>query len=213
MRLTKKLPLVGVALLMILVEACRERPITINHEDFALSAIADAQALAPSASSDDARVQSEGCLPDGSEFVQVALSGAVEYSIEWHSDDMDCGGHGTTLQFGGVPAGASSQIDLMFDIEVAEGATGTDLPARVAINDRASGRHFQTSEAGGCTATVTEQSLIDENPAFRRYKLVANGYCTKTSKQYSPGPGAGVSEITVGDWQIVGLAFWQGPRE
>jgi hypothetical protein len=174
--------------------------------------IADAEAQALSASGDDASGASDGCLPDGSAFVQVALSGAVQYDIEWHSSDMDCGGFGTTLQFGGVPTGASSHVDLIFDIDVAEGATGTGLPARVQITDRASGRVFQTWEAGGCTASVTENTLLDENPAFRTYKVVANGSCTKTSRQYSPGTGAGVSEITVGDWQIVGVNQRQGPR-
>lgn len=216
MRLANTLPLIAVALPMILVEARGERPFTIKHEDFAasdVSADADVQAQVPSASRDDARVESEGCLPDGSGYARVVLSGAVEYSIEWHNDDMECGGHGNTLQFGGVPAGAGSQVDLMFKIQVEEGATGTDLLAMVGITDRASQRSFQTSEGSGCTADVTEQSLIDENPAFRRYRLAANGRCSKPSVQYSPGPGAGVSEITVGDFELVGLAVWMGPRE
>jgi len=177
----------------------------------AASSVADAQTMVTSASRDDGGA-SEGCLPDGSEFVQVALSGVVQYNIEWRSGDMECGGFGNTVHFGGVPAGASSQVDLIFEIEVAEGATGTVLPARVQITDRASGRVFQTWEAGGCTASVTEHTLLDENPAFRTYKVVANGSCTKTSRQYSPGPGAGVAEITVGNWQIVGVGQRQGPR-
>jgi hypothetical protein len=145
--------------------------------------------------------------------VRVVLSGAVEYSIEWHNDDMECGGQGSTLQFGGVPAGAGSHVDLSITIQVEEGATGTDLPASVGVTDRASERYFQTSEVGGCTANVTEQSLIDENPAFRRYRLAANGRCDKPSVQYSPGPGAGVSEITVGHFELIGVAVWMGPQE
>lgn len=169
-------------------------------------------AQVPSPSRDDAR-GSQGCLPDGTGYVRVVLSGAVEYSIEWHNDDMECGGHGGTLQFGGVPAGAGSQVDLMFSIEVEEGATGTDLPARVGINDRASERHFQTSEWGGCTADVTEQSIIDENPAFRRYRLAANGSCAQPSVQYAGPGGAGASEVVVGDFELIGVAVWMGPRE
>jgi hypothetical protein len=199
--------------LAFLATACQPTGELAEEQKTAIEQAVRQQDAASGSSSHATQVESQGCLPDGSEFVQVVLSGAVEYSIEWHSDDMECGGHRNTLQFGGTPAGASSQIDLMFNIEVEEGATGTNLPARVAINDRASERHFQTSEEGGCTANVTEQSLIDENPAFRSYKLAANGHCSISSLQYSPGPGAGVSEITVGDWQIVGLAFWQGPRE
>lgn len=175
----------------------------------------------------EARAQSEDCLPDGSGSLKVVLSGVVQYDIEWDDDDMECGGMGSSdwivvdgeptmvpfqsLHFGGVPAGAGSQVDLKFNIQVEEGATGTDLPAVVGITDRASERYFQTSEPGGCTANVTEQSLIDENPAFRRYRLAANGSCAEPSVQYSPGPGAGVSEITVGDFEFIGIAVWMGP--
>ena len=153
-------------------------------------------------------MDSQDCLPDGSGHVRVTLSGAVEYSIEWHDSDLECGGHRNKLQFGGLAAGAGSFVDLTFDIEVEEGATGDGLPARVGITDRASERYFQTSEAGGCLVNVTEHSLIDENPAFRRYKLAANGSCTITSLQYSGPGGAGAAEIAVGDFEIVGIAVW-----
>ena len=115
------------------------------------------------------------------------------------------------VQFEGVPAGANSQVDLVFNIQVDEGATGAGLPARVSITDRASERSFATPGWGGCTVDVTEQGLIDENPAFRRYRLVASGSCTEPSVQYTPGPGAGESAITVGDFEFIGLAVWMGP--
>lgn len=161
---------------------------------------------------DDTRVELNGCLADGSGVLRVDLSGAVQYNIEWQNDDMECGGHRNSVQFEGVPAGAGSRVALGFTIELAEGATGAGVPAKVGITDHASGRFFQTSEPGGCTVNVPEQSLIEENPAFRMYRITATGSCTVPSVQYSPGPGAGVSKITVGDFEFVGLAFWQGPR-
>ncbi|MGD2154354.1 MAG: hypothetical protein PVG79_13880 [Gemmatimonadales bacterium] len=176
----------------------------------------------------EARAQSQDCLPDGSGFLQVVLSGVVQYDIGWDDEDMTCGGMGSSdwidvegqqtqvlfqsVQFQGVPAGASSPVDLMFNIQVEEGATGVDLSVKVGINDHASGRYFATSEWGGCTADVTEQSLIDENPAFRRYRLVVNGSCAEPSVQYAGPGGAGASEVTVGDFEFVGIAIWMGPR-
>jgi len=173
----------------------------------AASVVAHAQAQIHSPSSDDARVRSEGCLPDGSGSLKVVLSGTLEHTIEWRNDDMECGGINGTLQFGGVPAGANTQVDLNFKIEVDEGATGTDLPVRVTIYDWASGSNFAMS-GSGCTANVTEQSLIDENPAYRSYRIAANGGCAEPLGQVS-GPGAGVGKIMVGPFEFVGLAVWQ----
>ena len=189
------------------------------------SEVASAQLAA--SSRDEARAQSEDCLPDGSGSLSVVLSGAVQYDIEWDDEDMGCGGHGSSTviagegeptiaatqnaMFEGVPAGASSQVDLIFNIQVEEGATGAGLPARVNITDRASERSFATPEWGGCTVDVTEQSLIDENPAFRSYRLVVSGSCTEPSVQYT-FPGAGEAAITVGDFEFIGIAVWMGPR-
>ena len=173
----------------------------------AASAVADQQEKDPSASTDDARMRSQGCLPDGTGSLKVVLSGALDHNIEWQDDDLDCGGSNGTLQFGGVPAGADARVDLNFKIEVEEGATGTDLLARVTIYDQGSGSNFAMSESG-CTVNVTEQSLIEENPAYRTYRMVANGSCAEPLNQLS-GPGAGVGRITVGSFDFVGLAFWQ----
>ena len=153
----------------------------------------------------------------------MVLSGAVQYDIEWDDDDMSCGGHGgntwinvdgeqqrasiQNAQFEGVPAGASSQVDLVFNIRVDEGATGAGLPGRVNISDRGSGRVFATP-TGVCTFDVTEQSLIDENPAFSQYRLVASGSCSEPAVQHSPGPGAGEAAITIGDFEFAGIAVW-----
>jgi hypothetical protein len=177
----------------------------------------------------EGRAQSEDCLPDGSGSLSVVLSGAVQYDIEWNDEGMKCGGMGSSdmivgegeprmvlfqsVQFQGVPAVASSPVDLMFNIQVEEGATGAGLSVKVGINDNASGRYFATSEWGGCTADVTEQSVIDENPAFRRYRLAVNGSCVAPSVQYAGPGGAGASEITVGDFEFIGIAIWMGPRD
>jgi hypothetical protein len=175
----------------------------------AASAVAHVQARVSSASRDDAREASGDCLPDGSGFLRVVLSGTLEHDIEWHNDDMECIGFNGTQRFAGVPVGADSQVDLNFEIQVAEGATGTDLPARVTIYDWGSGSNFGME--WGCTATVTEYSLIDENPAFRRYRLVAKGNCAEPAGQLS-GPGAGDGTVTIGPFEFAGLAVWQGPR-
>ena len=149
----------------------------------------------------------EGCLEDGSGFLRVSLAGALEHDIEWRNDDMECGGMRGTVQFGGVPSGATQQVDLNFTIDAEEGATGTGVPVRVTIYDRESGSNFAMS-GSGCTADVTEQSLIDENPAFRMYRVVANGTCSEPLNQLT-GPGAGTGEVTVGPFEFTGLGFWQ----
>jgi len=154
----------------------------------------------------DSRAQ-EGCLEDGSGSLKVELSGALEHDIHWANDDMECGGMRGTVQFGGVPSGATEQVDLNFTIDAEEGATGTGLPVRVTIYDRASRSNFAMS-GYGCAANVTEQSVIEENPAFRMYRVAANGTCSEPLKQLS-GPGAGTGEVTVGSFEFVGLAFWQ----
>ena len=173
-----------------------------------------------------AGVQPQDCLPDSSAFVRVVLSGAVQHDIDWRNEDMECGGAGIsetvvvngeptlvttqTLAFGGVPVGSETPVDLMFKIQVDEGVTGNGLPAKVVINDRASLWYFETSEWGGCTASVTEQTLIYENPFFRRYRLAANGSCAEPSVQYG---GAEASETTVGNFEFIGLAVWTEQRD
>lgn len=151
--------------------------------------------------------QSEGCLTDGSGILKVALSGTLEHSIEWGNDDMECGGFNGSVQFSGVPQGTSTQIDLSFDIDAEEGATGTGLPARAIIYDWDSGANFANSNAS-CTVDLTEQSLIDENPAFRSYRVVGSGSCAEPLGQLS-GDGAGTGKIEIGSFEFVGLAVWQ----
>ena len=170
----------------------------------------------------------QDCLPDSSAFVRVELSGAVQHRIDWRNEEMECGGAAIsetvfddaeptmvtfqTLSFEGVPVGAETQVLLMFKIQVEEGATGTSLPAKVMINDQVSQGYFETPEWGGCTANVTEQTLIYENPFFRRYRLAANGSCAEPSVQYPAPGGAEASESTVGHFEIIGLAVWTEPR-
>lgn len=171
----------------------------------------------------------QDCLPDSSAFIRVVLSGAVQHRIDWRNEDMECGGAAIsetvfvdgepmtvafqTLAFGGVPAGADTEVLLTFKIQVEEGATGTNLPAKVGFNEQASQRYFESSAWGGCTATVTEQTLIYENPYFRRYRLAASGTCAEPSVQYA-GPGAAeATESTVGHFEFVGLAVWTEMRQ
>jgi hypothetical protein len=176
-----------------------------------------------------ALAQNEGCLEMGGGLLQVSLSGAVQYDIEWDNEDMDCGGFGSSdmivvdgemrtvpfqsVQIGGVVTGTGNHVDLFFNIQVPEGETGADLPTKVGMNDRASGRNYATQAWDGCSTTVTEQTPIQENPAFRSYRLVAIGSCSAPSVQYAGPGGVGASEVTVGDFELTAVAVWMGPRQ
>ncbi len=169
-------------------------------------AVAAFLVLSPSPSSSHALAAQPSCMDDGSGFVRMTIAGAHDFDVDWDNAGTLCTGAGSRwgvgVNFARTVDGAT--LSLNFTIkQMAEGATGTDLPVDVAVAGDAVGDDMFRA---ACTVTVTEHELIEDDGATKAYRVAGAGECA------APATGmVGGGQLTIGSFEFSGETDW--PKE
>ncbi len=158
--------------------------------------------VAPIVPTSEALAGQIACRDDDGGFVRMSITGEHTYDVDWSNAETLCTGAGSRWGVGvnfahGVDGGT---LILNFTIkQMAEGATGTDLPVDVAIAGDAVGDDMFKA---ACTVTVTEHELIEDG-AIKSYRVSGAGECT------TPATGmVGGGQLTIGSFEFSGETDW-----
>lgn len=148
----------------------------------------------------------EGCGFDGR--VQATVYGALDGSVDWTSDAMDCegmprpDGDGVRLRF----AGSADAVPLAIIIGVdgiGPDETGEELQTNVTIIEEGRGRFFSTSDLDSCWTDIERQAIIDADSG--RYAIDGTLYCISPLAEVN-----GSGSVSVPELRFSGLVDW-GP--
>ena len=148
----------------------------------------------------------EGCGSGG--LVQATVYGALDGSVDWTGDAMDCegmprpDGDGVRLRF----AGTADTIPLAIIIGVngiGPDETAAELPTNVTVIDEGQGRFFSTSDLDSCWTDVERHAAIDAISG--RYEIDGTLYCISPLAEVN-----GSGSVSIPELRFSGLVDW-GP--
>ena len=153
-------------------------------------------------------------MADGS--LTVITYGAIDASIDWRGDSLDCDGmrrphdEGVRLRFAGVVGTAdNNQRTLAFILSIpalGAGRTGDELPTRLTLIEEDEGRFFSTQEANICWSDIEQQRpLRDETGAVipEHYFVSGLTYCVAAIAELN-----GKASVTLSDLKFSGQVNW-----
>lgn len=148
----------------------------------------------------------EGCGAEGR--VQATVYGALDGSVDWTSDAMDCegmprpDGDGVRLRFAGTADTVPLAIIIGVD-GIGPDETAAELPTNVTIIEEGQGRFFSTSDLDSCWTDVERQAAIDADRG--RYAIDGTLYCISPLAEVN-----GSGSVSVPELRFSGLVDW-GP--
>lgn len=159
------------------------------------------------------------CVPGG-ELV-ASVYGHREAELDWRGSELDCEGmrrprgQGARLRFEGpvpaidegpVPGNHGEAARLAFIIalpELAEGQTGSELPAGVTLMEVDEGRFFSSPEQAGCWADVERHERLESGD----WRIGGIVYCVSPLAEIN-----GASSISIRDLRFTGRLDWSEPE-
>lgn len=122
----------------------------------------------------------QGCGDNGE--LRATLYGAMNGTIRWDANTMDCegmprpAGRGARLRFAGPVGDDALQLAVIIALpELERGRVAKELPSNVTIIEEGNGRFFSTANLDSCWTDVVAQTLIDGSTD--RYVVKGALYC------------------------------------
>ncbi len=148
----------------------------------------------------------EGCGSGG--LVQATVYGALDGSVDWTGDAMDCegmprpDGDGVRLRFAGTADAIPLAIIIGVD-GIGPDETAAELPTNVTIIEEGRGRFFSTSDLDSCWTDIERHAAIDADSG--RYVIDGILYCISPLAEVN-----GTGSVSVPELRFSGLIDW-GP--
>jgi hypothetical protein len=159
---------------------------------------------------------SADCIGDGELTAQVF--GAIEASLEWRDDELECHGmprphgQGARLRFAGPAVLNGETRNLAFIIalpDLEQGHSADEILAGVTLIEEDAGRFFSTPEPPRCWADIEHQMPLDDAgvDAIPEYRIKGLLYCLSPLAEVN-----GNGSVTFTDLRFSGRLDWRAPR-
>jgi hypothetical protein len=173
-----------------------------------------AAGCAPDTAQDD--TLTADCIADGELTAQVF--GAIETSLEWRDDELECEGmprprgEGARLRFAGPALSNGESLSLAFIIalpDLEQGRSANEIPAGVTLIEENLGRFFSTPEPSTCWADIEHQVPLDGAGAdlVPEYRIQGLLYCLSPLAEVN-----GNRSVTFTDLRFSGRLDWRVPE-
>lgn len=159
----------------------------------------------PAGSAADAAGSGPAACVDGARL-DGRLFGAIETTLDWAGDSLDCEGmprpndRGARLRFAGSPAGDAGGLALIVALPgYTRAATGEAFGARVTVIEEGAGRFFSSGDGEACWADIVSSDSVGED----RERPSGRIYCIRPLTEVN-----GDSSLTVGELEFTGIIDW-----
>jgi len=162
------------------------------------------------------RAATASCVNDGELTAEVF--GAIETSLEWRDDELECDGmprphgQGARLRFAGPAHSKGETLSLAFIIalpDLQQGRSAAEIPAGVTLIEENEGHFFSTPEPSTCWADVEHQVPLDDTAvdAIPEYRIAGLLYCLSPLAEVN-----GNRSVTFTDLHFSGRLDWRVPE-
>jgi len=158
---------------------------------------------------------SASCVSDGELAAEVF--GAIETSLEWRDDELECDGmprphgQGARLRFAGPALSNGEMLNLAFIIalpDLEQGRSADEIPAGVTLIEETEGHFFSTPEPSTCWADIEHQVPLDDSPdAIPEYRIKGLLYCLSPLAEVN-----GNRSVSFTDLRFSGRLDWRVPE-
>jgi hypothetical protein len=156
------------------------------------------------------------CVDDGELTAEVF--GAIETSLEWRDDELECDGmprphgQGARLRFAGPALSNGETLSLAFIIalpDLQQGRSAAEIPAGVTLIEENEGHFFSTPEPSTCWADIEHQVPLDDAAvdAIPEYRIKGLLYCVSPLAEVN-----GSRSVTFTDLHFSGRLDWRVPE-
>ncbi len=130
------------------------------------------------------------CLPSGDGFLRAQLDGALQMTLDWKNDGLQCEGmprpegKGIRVTFGRALGDGGERLLIVFGIAgLSESSSGRALPANLTIIDEGGEQIFGTLGDDKCVVDRISQQLITPwRRELRTYRVSGRGFCTQPAR-------------------------------
>jgi len=136
------------------------------------------------------------------------LYGAVETTLDWGKNDLECTGmprpegRGVRLRFAGVYAPENLPLAIIIGIpDFRRDTDGVELSSNVTLIEEGGGRFFSTPDIKNCLADIESVTTLDESGDV--YSVVGALYCVTPLPELN-----GDSSVSIPELHFSGLLDW-----
>jgi hypothetical protein len=162
------------------------------------------------------RSPAANCVDDG--VLTAEVFGAIETSLEWRDDELECDGmprphgQGARLRFAGPAIVNGETLNLAFIIalpELQQGRSAAEIPAGVTLIEENKGHFFSTPEPSTCWADIEHQVPLDDAAVdtIPEYRIKGLLYCVSPLAEVN-----GNRSVTFTDLHFSGRLDWRVPE-
>jgi hypothetical protein len=153
------------------------------------------------------------CGDDG--HLTTQLFGALEASLDWQADVLQCGGmprpagEGARLRFAGPAQIGSAKRSLAFILAMpglGRGEIGSELPTNVTMIEEGTGRFFGTQDTGNCWTDIHQNERIGDMDDTN-YRVSGILYCVTPLAELN-----GNANISFAEVRFTGRLNWAMPK-
>jgi hypothetical protein len=152
------------------------------------------------------------CADIPSAYFDARLQGAIDASIHWVADDLECDGmnrpdrRGLRVTFKG--AVGEERLTLLFGVPVlAEGSSGRHVPVNLTLIREGIG-FYGTQGDDKCILDEVQQTMLPTPEGERpphRWQIEAHGFCMDPARAL----GAGQDAILITRFDFLGQFLWE----
>jgi hypothetical protein len=162
------------------------------------------------------RSPAANCVDDG--VLTAEVFGAIETSLEWRDDELECDGmprphgQGARLRFAGPAIVNGETLNLAFIIalpDLQQGRSAAEIPAGVTLIEENKGHFFSTPEPSTCWADIEHQVPLDDAAVdtIPEYRIKGLLYCVSPLAEVN-----GNRSVTFTDLHFSGRLDWRVPE-
>lgn len=153
------------------------------------------------------------CGEDG--HLVTDLFGALEVSIDWQADVLECDGmprpndEGARLHFAGPAQSGSSRRSLAFILampDLRRGKAATELPTNVTMIEEGSGRFFGTQDTQNCWTDIVQNEQVGDM-SNSDYRVSGVLYCLAPLAELN-----GSASVSFAEVKFTGRVNWEMPE-